>query len=155
MQFSLRYNEEIWELTDHEKEVTILAIHWEITAKFHMVPIDYNGFWSFVYSKNPRCWWRHANERWKRLFSEINTSLSIAVLTRMRSDSRGFFFCHKVLFGKASVFLFLEQTCILHAHGFVCQFFNVTLAIVFMGVFTLLSGYHDKLVMSSCSLPKC
>ena len=67
MQFSLRYDEEIWELSDHEKEVTILAIHWEITAKFHMVPIDYNGFWSFVYSKNLRCWWRHANERWKRL----------------------------------------------------------------------------------------
>ena len=44
MQFSLRYNEEIWELTDHEIEVMILAIHWEITAKFHMVPIDYNGF---------------------------------------------------------------------------------------------------------------
>ena len=51
MQFSLRYDEEIWELTDHEKEVTILAIHWEITAKFHMVPIDYNDFRSFVYSK--------------------------------------------------------------------------------------------------------
>ena len=30
MQFSLRYDEEIWKLTDHEKEVTIWAIHWEI-----------------------------------------------------------------------------------------------------------------------------
>ena len=51
MQFSLRYDEEIWELTDHEKEVMILMIHWEITAKFRMVPIDHNGFRSFVYSK--------------------------------------------------------------------------------------------------------
>ena len=46
MQFSLRYDEDIWELADHEKEVTILAIHGEIKAKFHMVPIDFNGFWS-------------------------------------------------------------------------------------------------------------
>ena len=52
MQFSLRYDEEIWELTHHEKEVTVLVIHWEITAKFLMVPIDSNGFRSFVYSKN-------------------------------------------------------------------------------------------------------
>ena len=44
MQFSLRYDGDIWELTDHEKEVTILAIHWEIKAKFHTVPIDFNGF---------------------------------------------------------------------------------------------------------------
>ena len=44
MQFSLRCNEEIWELTDHEKEVMILAIYWEIMAKFYMVPIDHNGF---------------------------------------------------------------------------------------------------------------
>ena len=46
MQFSLRYDEEISGLTDHEKEVTILAIHQEIKAKFYMVPIDFNGFWS-------------------------------------------------------------------------------------------------------------
>ena len=52
MQFSLRYDEEMWELTDHEKEVMILAIYWEITPEFHMVPIDYNGFRSFVYSKS-------------------------------------------------------------------------------------------------------
>ena len=51
MQFSLRYDEEIWELTDHEKEVMILMIHREITAKFRMVPIDHNGVWSFVYFK--------------------------------------------------------------------------------------------------------
>ena len=57
--------------TDHEKEVTVLVIHWEITAKFHIVSIDNNGFWSFVYSKNPRCWWRHANERWKRLYKTV------------------------------------------------------------------------------------
>ena len=52
MQFSLRYDEEIWELTHHEKEVTVLAIHWEITAKFLMVPIDYNAFWSSFTPKN-------------------------------------------------------------------------------------------------------
>ena len=52
MQFSLRCNEEIWELTDHEKEVMILAICWEITAKFYMVPIDHNGFWSSFTPKN-------------------------------------------------------------------------------------------------------
>ena len=46
MQFSLRYDEEISGLTDHEKEVTILAIHQEIKAKFYTVPIDFNGFWS-------------------------------------------------------------------------------------------------------------
>ena len=46
MQFSLRYAEEISGLTDHEKEVTILAIHQEIKAKFYMVLIDFNGFWS-------------------------------------------------------------------------------------------------------------
>ena len=43
MQFSLRCDEEIWELTDHEKEVTILAIYWEITSKFYMVPIGHNA----------------------------------------------------------------------------------------------------------------
>ena len=43
MQFSLRCDEEIWELTDHEKEVMILAIYWEITAKFYMVPIGHNA----------------------------------------------------------------------------------------------------------------
>ena len=52
MQFSLRCNEEIWELTDHEKEVMILAICWEITAKFYMVSIDHNGFWSLFTPKN-------------------------------------------------------------------------------------------------------
>ena len=52
MQFSLRYGEEIWELTDHEKEVMVLVIHWEITAKFRMVPIDSNGFWSSFNPKN-------------------------------------------------------------------------------------------------------
>ena len=41
MQFSLRCDEEMWELTDHEKEVTILAIYWEIMAKFYMVPIGH------------------------------------------------------------------------------------------------------------------
>ena len=46
MQFSLRYDEEISGLTDHEKEVMILVIHQEIKAKFYMVPIDFNGFWS-------------------------------------------------------------------------------------------------------------
>ena len=46
MQFSLRCDEGIWELTDHEKEVTILVIHREIKAKFYTVPIDFNGFWS-------------------------------------------------------------------------------------------------------------
>ena len=51
MQFSLRCDEGIWEPTDHEKEVTILAIHQEIKAKFYTVPIDYNGFRSFVYSQ--------------------------------------------------------------------------------------------------------
>ena len=43
MQFSLRCDEEIWELTDHEKEVTILAIYWEITAEFYMVPTGHNA----------------------------------------------------------------------------------------------------------------
>ena len=52
MQFSLRCDEGIWELTDHEKEVTSLSIYWEIMAKFHMVPIDYNGFWSSFTPKN-------------------------------------------------------------------------------------------------------
>ena len=52
MQFSLRCNEEIRELTDHEKEVMILAIYWEITAKFYMVSIDHNGFWSSFTPKN-------------------------------------------------------------------------------------------------------
>ena len=52
MQFSLRCDEEIWELTDHGKEVTILAIYWEITAKFYMVPIGHNGFWSLFTPKN-------------------------------------------------------------------------------------------------------
>ena len=52
MQFSLRCNEEIWELTDHEKEVMILVICWEITAKFYMVPIDHNSFWSSFTPKN-------------------------------------------------------------------------------------------------------
>ena len=52
MQFSLRCNGEIWELTDHEKEVTILVICWEIIAKFYMVPIDHNGFWSSFTPKN-------------------------------------------------------------------------------------------------------
>ena len=52
MQFSLRCDEGIWELTDHEKEVTILAIHREIKAKFYTVPIDYNGFRSFIYSNS-------------------------------------------------------------------------------------------------------
>ena len=65
MQFSLRYDEVRWELTDHEKEVTILAIHWERTAKFHMVPIDYNGFGA-SFTPNPDC----SRETWKRLCSE-------------------------------------------------------------------------------------
>ena len=52
MQFSLRCDEGIWELTDHEKEVIILAIYWEITAKFYMVPIDHNGFCSSFTPKN-------------------------------------------------------------------------------------------------------
>ena len=52
MQFSLRYDEEIWELTHHENKETILAIHWEITVKFHTIPIDYNAFRSFIYSKS-------------------------------------------------------------------------------------------------------
>ena len=43
MQFSIRCDEEIWELTDYEKEVTILAIYWEITAKFYMVPIGHSA----------------------------------------------------------------------------------------------------------------
>ena len=62
MQFSLRYDEDIWELTDHEKEVTILAIHREIKAKFHTVPIDFNGFRS-SFTPNPDC----SRETWKRL----------------------------------------------------------------------------------------
>ena len=37
MQFLLRCDEEMWELTDHKKEVTVLVIYWEITAKFYMV----------------------------------------------------------------------------------------------------------------------
>ena len=53
MQFSLRYDEDILELTDHEKEVTILVIHQEIKAKFYTVPIDFNGFSELVYSKSP------------------------------------------------------------------------------------------------------
>ena len=52
MQFSLRCDEEIWELTDYEKEVMILTICWEITAKFYMVPIDHNGFWSSFIPKS-------------------------------------------------------------------------------------------------------
>ena len=71
MQFSLRYNEEIWELTDHEIEVTILAIHWEITAKFHMIPIDYSGFRSFVYSKFRLL----MHERWKRVCKVVHLTV--------------------------------------------------------------------------------
>ena len=52
MQFSLRYDEEIWELTHNENESNGFSDTWEITAKFLMVPIDYNAFWSFVYSKS-------------------------------------------------------------------------------------------------------
>ena len=40
----------------------------EILTKIRMASIDYNGFWSFVYSKKPPCWWRQANETWIRLF---------------------------------------------------------------------------------------
>ena len=65
MQFSLRYDEDIWELIDHGKEVTILAIHWEITAKFHTIPIDYNAFRS-LFTPNPDC----SRETWNRLFME-------------------------------------------------------------------------------------
>ena len=63
MQFSLRYDEDILELTDHEKEVMILVIHREIKAKFYTVPIDFNGFRS-SFTPNPHC----SCETWKRLF---------------------------------------------------------------------------------------
>ena len=62
MQFSLRCNEEIWELTDHEKEVMILAICWEITAKFYMVSIDHNGFWSSFTPKTAMLLMSHEQE---------------------------------------------------------------------------------------------
>ena len=43
MQFSLRCNGEIWELTYYQKEITIFAIHWEINGKIWRSPIDGNG----------------------------------------------------------------------------------------------------------------
>ena len=62
MQFSLRCNEEIWELTDHEKEVTILAICWEIMAKFYMVPIYHNGFGAHLLQKTAMLLTSHKQE---------------------------------------------------------------------------------------------
>ena len=69
MQFSPRYDEEIWELTDYEKEVMILVIHWEITGKFHMVPVDYNGFRA-LFTPNPDC------EMWKHLLNHVYSDIS-------------------------------------------------------------------------------
>ena len=63
MQFSLRYDEGIWELTHHEKEVMVLAIHWEITVKFHTIPIDTMLF-EASFTPNPDC----SRETWNRLF---------------------------------------------------------------------------------------
>ena len=59
MQFSLRCDEEILALTHYEKEITILSICWEITAKFNTVPIDCNGIGA-SFTPNPEI----SHERW-------------------------------------------------------------------------------------------
>ena len=52
MQFSLRYDKEIWELTDHEKEVMILAKHWKYKKNSKWFPLTTMVFGASFTPKN-------------------------------------------------------------------------------------------------------